>query len=147
MGKEMKGNGSEMGDINGLIDKGCEFEGRLNFEGVVQINGGFKGEINSDGRLIVGRDADIKAKIVVGDLVVEGRVEGDVDVKGKIEVRSSAVLIGNITTQRLVVDDGGVLHGGCRMKGDEAQEYVRSDFADARTAPSFVEREEEQLTM
>ena len=42
------------GSISGLLEKGCEFEGKLTFEGTVRINGKFSGEIFSDGTLIVG---------------------------------------------------------------------------------------------
>ena len=142
MGRDGKNGLKDFGEINGLIDRGCEFEGNLNFEGVVQINGGFTGEINSDGRLVVGRDANLKAKVTVGDLIVEGRIEGDIEAKGKVEIRSCAVVLANVVTNSLVIEAGGVFNGQCKMEG--AETYVASNTKD-KPAPFFVEHDETQV--
>ena len=66
-----KGN-KDAGQINGLIDRGCSVEGKLTFDGTVQINGDFRGEILSDGTLIVGADARLNAKIFVDTIASRG---------------------------------------------------------------------------
>lgn len=103
--------------INGLLDRGCAFEGKLNFDGIVQINGEFTGEVVSDGTLVVGENASINAKILVDTLIVDGRVEGTVEAKSKIELHSTGSLVANLTTQSLVIEDGGVFQGNCAMAG------------------------------
>lgn len=141
MGKDVKVVGKEYGEINGLIDRGCEFEGKLVFEGVVQINGGFKGDIVSDGRLIIGKDANIQAKVNVGDLVVEGRIEGNIEAKGRVEIRAGATVIADLVTNSLVVEDGGTLHGACVMDSGK----TNNRYSDSpKSAPFFVEREDDQ---
>ena len=54
------------GEINALLGKGSEFEGKLLFEGTVRIDGKFKGEIKSSDTLIVGEGAKVEAEISVG---------------------------------------------------------------------------------
>ena len=49
----MDKNTKDANQINGLIDRGCSVEGKLTFDGTVQINGDFRGDILSDGTLIV----------------------------------------------------------------------------------------------
>lgn len=114
MGKDKK-----IDQINGLLDKGCSFEGKLTFDGVVQINGDFQGDILSDGTLIVGRDARVKANIVVDTLIIDGYVEGSSEAKSRAEIHSTAQFIGEIMTPRLIIDEGGVLQGMSRMKPEE----------------------------
>ena len=76
----------ETDQINGLLDKGCSFEGKLTFDGIVQINGDFRGDIFSDGTLVIGKDARVNAKIIVDTIIVNGCVEGIVEAKNKIEI-------------------------------------------------------------
>jgi cytoskeletal protein CcmA (bactofilin family) len=105
----------ESGHINGLLDKGCNFEGKLTFDGVVQVNGDFRGEIFSDGTLIVGRDANINAKVLVDTIIIDGSVQGNVEAKTKIELHRSGTLVANVQTQSFMVEDGGKFRGSCEM--------------------------------
>jgi cytoskeletal protein CcmA (bactofilin family) len=103
------------GTISGLIEKGCEFEGKLTFEGTVRINGKFNGEIFSDGTLIIGEGASIDGKIDVGSVIIHGEVTGTIKAKDRIEMHTPAVVEGDITAQTLVIDEGVVFEGTCSM--------------------------------
>jgi cytoskeletal protein CcmA (bactofilin family) len=126
--KKMKLFSKESDQINGLFDKGCSFEGKLTFDGVVQVNGDFQGEVFSDGTLIVGSDATVKARIQVNTLIVDGKVEGLAEVKNRVEIRSQAQFIGDVITPGLVVEEGGILHGACQMQQRTIESYT-SDLA------------------
>lgn len=114
----------ETGQINGLLDKGCSFEGKLTFDGTVQINGDFQGDIFSDGTLVVGRDARVNAKISVNTLIINGKVEGVVDAKKKVEVHSQAQLVGDVITAGFVIEEGGIFQGRCQMQTAETVRAV-----------------------
>ncbi len=103
------------GTISGLLEKGCEFEGKLTFEGTVRINGKFSGEIFSDGTLIIGEGAAIDGKIDVGSVIIHGEVTGTLKAKDRIEMHTPAVVQGDITAQTLVIDEGVVFEGSCSM--------------------------------
>ncbi len=133
----------EENQINGLLDKGCTFEGKLTFDGTVQINGNFNGDIFSDGTLVVGPDAHVNAKIMVNTLIVNGKVEGVVEAKNKIEIRTAAQLFGDILTPGLVIEDGGILQGRCQMQHT-------GDATTRRTAKDdefFVQSNDDSLVM
>lgn len=112
-----KGNGWWKGGerssegLCGLLDRGTSVEGKLTFDGTLQINGDYRGEIYSDGTLIVGPDAHIAARIVVGTLIIDGTVEGAVEAKTKIEVRPNGRLVANVIAKGLVIHDGGLFEG------------------------------------
>lgn len=107
--------GTASGPMSGLLEKGCEFDGKLTFEGTVRINGKFTGEIFSDGTLIIGEGANVDAKIDVGSVLIHGEVTGNITAHDRIEMHTPAVVQGDITAQTLVIDEGVVFEGSCSM--------------------------------
>ncbi|MBT3181517.1 MAG: polymer-forming cytoskeletal protein [Deltaproteobacteria bacterium] len=106
------------GKINGLIDRGCSMEGRLTFDGAVQINGDFRGDIISDGMLVIGPEAKVEGNIQVGAMIIEGNVEGVVEIKDKVELRRGAKLVASINTPSIVIEEGATFQGQCIMLPD-----------------------------
>jgi cytoskeletal protein CcmA (bactofilin family) len=104
------------GEIHALLGKGTEFQGKLTFEGRVRIDGVFSGEIFSDGVLVLGESAEVRAEVEVGSLVVNGgSLWGNVRAKQLIEARAPARIVGNIEAPQLVIDKGVVFEGQCTM--------------------------------
>lgn len=108
--------------MNGLLDRGCSFRGKLTFDGSVQINGDFEGEIFSDGTLIVGPEARVNAKISVSTLVVYGQVHGEIDAKSKIEMHTPAKVRANLSTPRLSMEEGVLFLGQCHMEPEQVNQ-------------------------
>ncbi len=109
------------GELNALLGRGSEFEGTLKFEGTVRVDGKFKGEIHSEGTLIVGEHANLDAKIKVGTAVVSGTITGDMEAKSRVELHSPARVTGNLSAPTLSVQDGVVFNGSCQMGGKPGQ--------------------------
>ncbi len=123
----------EEGRINGLIDKGCSMEGKLAFDGTVQINGAFRGDIVSDGTLIVGNEAQVNGTIKVSTMIVEGSVQGSVEAKESIELRTDSRLIADIQVPSIVIERGATFDGQCRMSTDGASSNVTTSKSKAYT--------------
>ena len=107
------------GDLNALLGKGSEFEGKLAFEGKVRIDGTFTGEISTNDLLMVGDGAKVTAEISCGTVIVEGEVVGNIKATSAVELRRPAKVHGDITTPSLVIEKGVVFEG--RSKMDELQ--------------------------
>jgi len=103
-------------EINAFLGKDTEFEGKFSFTGAVRIDGKFSGEIESSGTLIVGESATITSQIHVADMIISGEVCGDIFAENKIEINVPGKLFGNIQTPRLVIEEGVIFEGNCRMK-------------------------------
>ena len=103
-------------EINAFLGKDTEFEGKFSFTGAVRIDGKFSGEIESSGTLIVGESATITAQIHVADMIISGEVNGDIFAENKIEINVPGKLFGNIQTPRLVIEEGVIFEGNCKMK-------------------------------
>ncbi|MBM4397257.1 MAG: polymer-forming cytoskeletal protein [Deltaproteobacteria bacterium] len=110
------------GEVNALLGRGSEFEGKLSFEGTVRIDGKFTGEVQSDGTLIIGEGAKVKAEVIVDTVIVQGDMIGNIRAKTAVELHAPGRLRGNIQTAGLVVQKGAVFDGSCVMEGREGGE-------------------------
>jgi cytoskeletal protein CcmA (bactofilin family) len=114
-------------EINAFLGRDTEFEGKLSFTGAVRIDGKLSGEIFSSGTLIVGESAVIKAQIHIADMVISGEVHGDIFAEKKIEITVPGKLFGNIKTPKLVLEEGVIFEGNCKMK--DLKEETNNDRA------------------
>jgi len=101
-----------------VLDQGCELEGRLTFSGTLVLNGKFQGELLSSDTLIVGENGDLKADVQVGVAIVSGQLSGHITAKERVELRSTARMYGDIVTPVLVLEEGVIFDGHCKMKGN-----------------------------
>ncbi len=104
-----------------VLDQGCELEGRLAFSGTLVLNGKFQGELLSSDTLIVGESGDLKADVRVRVAIVSGQLSGQITAKERVELRSTARIYGDIVTPVLVLEEGVIFDGHCKMKGDELE--------------------------
>ncbi len=107
-------------NLNALLGKGSQFEGKLLFEGTVRIDGKFSGEIISTDTLIIGEGAEVKANVQVGTLICLGDFQGDAKASKAIELKSPAKVHGTINTASIVVERGVFFDGTCKMDGGGA---------------------------
>lgn len=101
--------------VTGVIDQGCEFEGKLCFQGTVRISGTFRGEIYTPDTLIVGEGARVQAQIDAGTVIISGEVTGSVRAKHRVEIHQPAIFRGDILTPSLRVDEGVIFEGSSKM--------------------------------
>jgi len=104
------------GEVNALLGRGSEFEGKLTFVGTVRIDGKFVGDVVSEGMLIIGEGAKVKAEIVVDTVVVQGEVHGNIKAKAGVELLAPGRLRGNIQTTSLSVQKGAIFNGSTVME-------------------------------
>src|SRR5436190_8255006 len=89
--------------VTGVIDQGCEFEGKLCFQGTVRISGTFRGEIYTPDTLIIGEGARVQGQIDAGTVIISGEVSGTVKAKHRVEIHQPAIFRGDIVTPSLRV--------------------------------------------
>jgi cytoskeletal protein CcmA (bactofilin family) len=120
------------GDLNALLGRGSEFEGKLTFEGTVRIDGKFTGTIVTNDVLVVGEGAKIQAEINCGTIIVHGEIQGDVKAKTAVELHHPARVKGNIETPSLMIEKGVSFEGQCKM--DAAEKGGARPFSPASPA-------------
>ena len=118
-GKRFDAPAPAAGELNAILGKGSEFEGKLKFEGTVRIDGTFRGDIQTKGLLMVGESAVIEAEIQVDSAMIGGQVKGNLTAKSKLELQPNARFTGNITTPVLIIKEGAAFDGQCQMQSRE----------------------------
>jgi cytoskeletal protein CcmA (bactofilin family) len=120
-----KTRGKDGGDLTAFLDEASEIDGKFTFSGTVMINGRLRGEIHSKDTLIVGEKGVINASIHAGVVLVSGEVVGNVVGVERVELRGSARVSGDIEAPIVVVDEGVMFDGHCRMtRADGAREHA-----------------------
>ena len=117
------------GRLSGFVGHGTVLTGETNFEAMLRVDGHLMGTVASDsGTLLVGTNGQVDANISVAAALVNGNVNGDIIATDKIQLGRTARVVGNITTPRLILEDGAVLEGSCSMvKAKEAQEHQAAE--------------------
>jgi len=119
-------------DLNALLGRGSEFEGKLTFEGTVRIDGKFSGTIVTTATLVVGEGAQVNAEVTCGTIIVHGEVHGNIKASSVVELHQPARVHGNVETPVLMIAKGVQFNGQCKMDGAATPERA------AVTAPVAV---------
>lgn len=102
-------------DLTAFIDEGSEIEGKYTFTGTVMVNGKFHGEIQSPDTLIIGEKGVVNANVRAGTLIVSGELVGNVIAGDRVELKGGARVFGDIEAPVVVVEEGVLFEGHCRM--------------------------------
>lgn len=101
--------------VNSIIGEGSEFKGEFKINGLLRIDGIFRGTIETDGKVLIGQSGeaitDIKARVVI----VGGIVRGNIFATERVILLSTGHVEGNIMTPGLVMEEGVIFEGNCTI--------------------------------
>lgn len=109
------------GATRNVLNSDVSVVGVLRFTDDLLVDGSVEGEITSDGVLTVGANASIQAgeknKVAVRtkSAIIHGKVMGDVVVTDRVELSSTAELVGDVTASKISIQEGAVFVGHCRV--------------------------------
>ena len=106
-------------DFTAFLGSGTEYQGQLNFKGTVRIDCRFIGNITSDGKLILGKEAHLEGTVTVKELVVLGVLNGEAFVTNRTILHQTAKITGTLSSPALIMEEGAILQGQLIM-GKEA---------------------------
>ena len=107
--------------IKAYMGEDAVFNGSLNFDGTVRIDGKFEGKVITEDTLIIGETGHLMAEISAGTVICMGRVEGTIVASKKVEIHSTSKILGNIKSPAIDIELGGILDGNCDMSGKETK--------------------------
>ncbi len=107
--------------IKAYMGEDTVFNGSLNFDGTVRIDGKFEGKVITEDTLIIGETGHLMAEISAGTVICMGRVEGTIVASKKVEIHSTSKILGNIKSPAIDIELGGILDGNCDMTGKETK--------------------------
>jgi len=98
------------------------------------IDGRVEGSINiPDNRVTIGRGGNVAANIVAKEVVIMGKVQGNVQCADRLDIRSEGVLTGDVITHRISVEEGAILTGGIEVRNPEKKDQKTSLQNQAQT--------------
>ncbi|MDB4935622.1 MAG: hypothetical protein JWP87_2594, partial [Labilithrix sp.] len=105
--------------VESTIGAGNRVRGDLSGPGGFRVDGSVEGSIDVEGPVVVGSDGIVEGNVRGRDVVVLGRVRGDVEASGHLEIGPKGKVLGDITVKSLRMHDGGVFRGTSRMATGE----------------------------
>ncbi len=132
-----------------VLSKDVEIKGSIKFQKELMIDGKVEGEINSDGVLTIGENADIRGEIKTKSITVYGKVHGNITVAERCELKSRCTLQGDLKAARLVIEEGATFIGKSEVtsgkmpassnSGSNRSESPRNDESPS-SKPAFAGR-------
>jgi len=125
------------GTLSGFVGGGTVVTGEANFKAMMRVDGHLSGRVSSSsGTLIVGANGKVDANIEVAIAIIHGTINGDIIATQRLELGRAAKVNGNIQTPSLVIEQGAVFEGSCKMlqmtaAADKAKREKKEEPLDA----------------
>src|SRR5438270_1794208 len=102
------------------IGRSLVIKGEVSGSESLYIDGRIEGSVNlTDNRITIGRNGSVAANIVAREVVIMGKVHGNIQCSDRLDIRSEGSLTGDVITQRISVEDGAVLKGSVQVRSAE----------------------------
>lgn len=119
-----------------IIGKGLFIKGEIGGTESLLIDGKVEGSINLPGnRVTVGRNGQVAASINAREIVVLGKVKGNVSASDRVDIRAEGSLTGDVSAARISIEDGAYFKGGIDIRKSEG----KSNGSGSNAAPAVVE--------
>mgnify|MGYP000930024343 CR=1 FL=1 len=112
-----------------LIGAGTEFEGTLKTKAGLRIEGQFKGTIECQGDLVVGKHGTVRSQVTARSVTVAGKIFGEVTARNQLVILSQGEIEGNISAASLVIEEGARFNGTSRMTRMEKNDAGKQPWA------------------
>lgn len=119
------------------IGKSVIIKGELSGSEDLYLDGEVEGNIDlHNHNLVIGPNGRVRADVQAKDVVIHGKVDGNVTGAEKVELRKSSVVTGDINTQRIVIEDGAFFKGAIDIRKIESK--VENARPTAQAAPAAI---------
>jgi cytoskeletal protein CcmA (bactofilin family) len=122
------------------IGRTLVIKGEISGAESLYIDGRIEGKISlPDNRVTIGRNGSVQANITAREVVVMGKVNGNIDCSDRVDIRSEGSVTGDVSTVRISVEDGAVLKGGIQVRSGEHKQQNQSHAKPEAPKPSAAE--------
>jgi len=105
------------GPLSTTLAKDTKVNGTLKVDSGIRIDGEFEGQLETNGTLVVGKGGLVKAEIKARDAIIGGKVVGNITASSKVELQSGSVMMGDIKSKGLIIDNEVFFEGMSKMSG------------------------------
>jgi cytoskeletal protein CcmA (bactofilin family) len=109
--------------LESFVGVNSHFKGDIRSKGTLRVDGVVEGNADADW-LILGEKASLKGNVTARGIIVGGRIEGSLVAKELLEIKAKGQVIGDVTTPKLIVSEGGIIEGRSSMNKDVSAKVV-----------------------
>ncbi len=105
----------EASNSSSIIGKGTSVEGNVETVGNIRIEGNVKGNVTCKSKIALGQSSYVEGTVAAQNAEIAGEIQGSIEVSELLILRPTAVIHGDIVTNKLIVESGATFNGSCRM--------------------------------
>jgi cytoskeletal protein CcmA (bactofilin family) len=118
------------------IGRSLVIKGEISGSESIFVDGRIEGSINlAEHRVTIGRNGNVQANINAKEVVIMGKVTGNVDCSDRLDIRSEGSLTGDVVTHRISVEDGALLKGSVQVRAEEKKNNKNESKANSSEPP------------
>ncbi|MDF9798302.1 cytoskeletal protein CcmA (bactofilin family) [Catalinimonas alkaloidigena] len=143
----------EASNSSSIIGKGTSVQGDLNTVGNMRIEGDVKGNVTCKSKIALGQSSYVEGTVLAQNAEIAGEIQGSIEISELLILRPTAVIHGDIVTNKLIVESGATFNGSCRMGvsvndinfDDEPDEFQPEDEPEEDIKSSSKEKESRSI--
>ena len=105
----------ELSTSNNIIGKGTTLVGNIESFGNIRIEGRIIGGVKTKSKIVLGQSSYVEGNILTQNAEIAGEVKGKIEISELLILKPSAVVIGDIKTNKIILESGAVFNGSCKM--------------------------------
>ena len=105
-----------------ILEKNSSFKGEFKSECDFRVDGDFEGTIETNGKVVIGKNGRIEGTVVCSSADIEGDINGTIHVEDLLSIRSTGVVKGDVVMSKLVVESGAIFNAKSSMKDENAED-------------------------
>jgi cytoskeletal protein CcmA (bactofilin family) len=141
--RSQKESGPTADKIENVVGRSCTVKGDLAADGAFRVDGTIEGSVESKASVVVGESGTVRGNVRAVDVLVAGKIQGNVCCTGHLDIMSTGLIEGDIDAKSLRVEIGGVFAGTSRMgtkpqlQKDQKDQKEQKDKKAAELSPQF----------
>ena len=105
-----------------ILEKDSSFKGEFKSECDFRVDGNFEGSIETNGKVVIGKNGLVEGTVVCSSADIEGAINGTIRVKDLLSIRSTGEVKGDVVMSKLVVESGAIFNAKSSMKDENAED-------------------------
>ena len=125
------GNNAIVANVSNSIVEGTKIVGDIVATNDIRIDGELKGNLDCNGRVIIGTQGKVEGKILAQNGIIEGQFNGEIQVRELLNIKETATVYADIKTDKISIQPGAIFTGNCVMAGQKLKPLVQKEASQA----------------
>jgi cytoskeletal protein CcmA (bactofilin family) len=119
-------------NVSNSVVEGTKITGDIIASNDIRIDGELTGNLDCNGRVIIGPQGKVEGKIQAQNAIIEGSFTGEIFIRELLSIKENASVIADIRTDKISIQPGAVFSGNCTMAGQKLKPLVNKEMPQAK---------------